>query len=194
MTKVKTGNLAFPVPICVVGTMVKGRINYATYGSFGLLSPRPKNYVYIGSQASRYTNMGINENGYFSVNIPSVDQMQKTDYVGLMSGHHMDKSSVFKSFFGSIDTAPLIEECPVNMLCKLIRTANDIPDRDIFFGEVLETYVDEACLKNGVLDFTRINPLLFTVNGPGNASYWKLGEVVGDAYKDGKALIKPDKK
>ena len=189
MVKVKSDNLAFPVPICIAGSMVAGKINYATYGSFGLLSPRPKTYVYIGSQASRYTNIGIKENGYFSVNIPSVEQMQKTDYVGLVSGARVDKSSVFKSFFGSVDKAPMIEECPVNMLCKLIQTAG-LPDRDVFFGEVLETYVDEECLANGILDFTKINPLLFTINGPGNASYWKLGEVVGTGYIEGKALIK----
>jgi flavin reductase (DIM6/NTAB) family NADH-FMN oxidoreductase RutF len=170
--------------------MVKGKINYATYGSFGLLSPRPKNYVYIGSQASRYTNIGVKENGYFSVNIPSVEQMQKTDYVGLVSGHNTDKSTVFKSFFGFIDMAPMIEECPVNMVCKLINTATDLPNRDIYFGEVLETYVDEKYLSEGRLDFTKINPLLFTMNGPGSASYWKLGEAVGAAYKEGQALIK----
>lgn len=189
MAKVKTDTLGFPVPICVVGTMVKGRANYATYGSFGLLSPRPKTYVYIGSQAPRYTNIGIKENGYFSVNIPSADQVQKTDYVGLVTGHTTDKSTVFKSFFGSVDKAPMIEECPVNMLCKLIKTA-DLPDRDIFFGEVLETYVDEKCVADGVLDFTKINPLLYTANAPGNASYWTLGKIVGAAYKEGHALIK----
>lgn len=190
MAKVKTGNMGFPVPICIVGTMVNGKANYATYGSFGLLSPRPKNYIYIGSQAARYTNIGIKATGYFSVNIPSVEQMQKTDYVGLVSGRNTDKSPVFKSFFGSIDTAPMIEECPVNMACKLIRTATDLPDRDIFFGEVLETYVNEECISEGMLDFTKINPILFTMNGPGSASYWKLGEVVGAAYKEGQALIK----
>ncbi len=190
MAKVKTGNMGFPVPICIVGTMVNGRANYATYGSFGLLSPRPKNYVYIGSQASRYTNIGIKETGYFSVNIPSVEQMQKTDYVGLVSGHGTDKSTVFKSFFGSIDKAPLIEECPVSMVCKLIKTSTDLPDRDIYFGEVLETYVDEKYISDDRLDFTKIDPLLFTMNGPGSASYWKLGEAVGAAYKEGQALIK----
>lgn len=181
--------MAFPVPICIAGSLVNGKINYATYGSFGLLSPRPTMYIYIGSQRSRYTNIGIRENGYFSVNIPSKDLIQKTDYVGLVSGQKKDKSNVFKSFFGSIDMAPMIEECPVNMLCKLIHVA-DLPDRDIFFGEVLETYVNEECVDNGSLDFTKINPLLLTVSGPGNASYWNLGGIVGTAYKDGKALIK----
>ncbi len=190
MGKVKLENMAFAVPICIVGTMVREKINYATYGSFGLLSPRPKLYIYVGSQATRYSNIGIRENGYFSVNIPSVDLMQKTDYVGIVSGKKNDKSAVFNSFFGSIDKAPMIEECPVNMLCKLIKISEDLPDRDIFFGEVIETYVKQDCVNDGMLDYKKINPLIFTLNGPGNASYWNLGDTVGDAYKEGKALIK----
>ena len=190
MVKVKTGILPFPVPICIAGTMINGKANYATYGSFGLLSPRPETYIYIGSQGSRYTNIGIKENGYFSVNIPSEEQMQKTDYVGLVSGRNTDKSTIFNSFFGSVDKAPLIEECPVNMLCKLVKTT-DLPNRDIFFGEVLESYVNEECLTDGILDFTKINPLIFTMNSPGNASYWKLGKIVGAAYKEGKTILKP---
>ena len=189
MVKVKTGILPFPVPICIAGTMINGKANYATYGSFGLLSPRPETYIYIGSQGSRYTNTGIKEKGYFSVNIPSEKQMQKTDYVGLVSGHNTDKSTVFNSFFGSVDTAPMIKECPVNMLCKLVKTA-DLPNREIFFGKVLESYVNEECLTKGIVDFKKINPLLFTMNGPGNASYWKLGEIVGAAYKEGKNILK----
>ncbi|WP_424355329.1 flavin reductase family protein [Methanobacterium sp. MBAC-LM] len=189
MVKVKTGTLPFPVPICIAGTMINGKANYATYGSFGLLSPRPEMYIYIGSQESRHTNTGIKENGYFSVNIPSEEQMQKTDYVGLVSGHNTDKSTIFNSFFGSVDKAPMIKECPVNMLCKLVKTA-DLPNREIFFGEVLESYVNKECINNGILNFEKINPLLFTMNGPGNASYWKLGNIVGDAYKEGKTILK----
>jgi len=187
--KIKTGNFAFPVPICIAGTMINKKINYATYGSFGLLAPRPKTYIFIGSQQSRYTNICIEENGYFSINIPSVEQMMKTDFVGLVSGRDVDKSTMFESFFGSVDKAPMIRECPVNMLCKLVKTA-DLPDRDIFFGEVLETYVNEEFVNEGVLDFAKINPMLLTMNGPGNFSYWKLGEIVGAAYKEGKTLFK----
>ena len=98
MSKVKIKVVPFSVPICIAGSIINGKINYATYGCFGLLSPRPTTYVYIGSVEPHYTNTGIKENGYFSINIPSVGQMQETDYVGLVSGRDTDKSTVFKSF------------------------------------------------------------------------------------------------
>ena len=77
MSKVKIKVVPFYVPICIAGSIINGKINYATYGCFGLLSPRPTTYVYIGSVEPHYTNTGIKENGYFSINIPSVGQMQE---------------------------------------------------------------------------------------------------------------------
>ena len=186
MSKVKTKVVPFSVPICIASSNIKGRSNFATYGCFGLLSPRPTAYVYIGSVDPHYTNIGIKENGYFGVNIPSVDQMKETDYVGLVSGNNTDKSTVFKTFYGKVDKAPLIKDCPINMLCKLTKTV-DLPGRDIFIGEVIETYVNEECITNGKLDFEKINPLLFT---SADSSYRKLGDKVGLAYKEGKSLIK----
>ena len=47
---------------------------------FRLLAPIT--YIYIGSVDPHYTNIGIKENGYFGVNIPSVDQMGKNRLCG----------------------------------------------------------------------------------------------------------------
>lgn len=187
MLKVKTKVVPFPVPIGIASSNVCGKPNFATYGCFGLLAPRPVTYVYIGSIEPHYTNTGIKENGYFGINIPSVEQMKETDYVGIVSGHKTDKSNVFKTFTGKYENVPLIEDCPVNMACRLTKTV-DLPGRDIFIGEVLETFVNKNCIIDGKLDFKKINPLLFTSAG---ATYWNLGNIVGYAYKEGKTIIKP---
>lgn len=187
MLKLKTQVVPFPVPICIASSFIRGKPNFATYGCFGLLAPRPVTYVYIGSVEPHYTNMGIKENGYFGINIPSIEQMEETDYVGIVSGHKTDKSKVFKTFTGKYEKAPLIEECPVNMVCKLTKTV-DLPGRDIFIGEVLETFVNQDCMIDGKLDFKKINPLIFT---SAEAKYWNLGSIVGTAYKEGKTMLKP---
>jgi len=182
MSKIKTKVVPFPVPICIASSFVDEKPNFATYGCFGLLAPRPVTYVYIGSVDPHYTNIGIKENGYFGVNIPSVEQMKETDYVGIVSGKNTDKSEIFKTFTGKYENAPLIEECPVNMVCKLTKTV-DLPGRDIFIGEVLETFVDKDSITDGKLDFKKINPLLFT---SAESKYWNLGKIVGTGYKEGK--------
>ena len=187
MSKVKTKIVSFPVPICIASTIIEDKANFATYGCFGLLAPRPVAYVYIGSVEPHYTNIWIKEMDISVLTYLLLIKLKETDYVGLVSGHNTDKSKVFKTFYGKLDKAPLIEDCPINMLCKLTKTV-DLPGRDIFIGEVIETYVDQECITDRKLDFKKINPLLFTSS---NAKYWELGNIIGSAYKEGKTMIKP---
>jgi flavin reductase (DIM6/NTAB) family NADH-FMN oxidoreductase RutF len=187
MEKVMTGKMpAIAVPAVIVGAMVNGRPNYLTLGCFGLMSIA-KPTVSIMSGKSHYTNAGIRETGYFSVNVPSPDLVRETDYVGLVSGHKVDKSGLFKSFFGSVDTAPMIEECPVNLLCRVVKTDElpNVPGHEIFYGEVLEVYVSQDCMIDGQPDTGKINPLLLS-----NGRYWDIGGPVGVAWKEGIALVK----
>ena len=185
MEKVMIGKTTVgATPAVIAGAMVNGKPNFLTLGNYGGISPRPVPLVYISVNKAHFTNAGIKENGYFSVNWPSKDLVQKTDYVGLVSGKNVDKSKVFTVFYGSVDKAPLIEECPVNIVCKLFQTV-DLPTQEIFIGEVVETFVNKDCCEDGKPVLKSVNPLLL-----GGGSYWELGNKAGDAWKDGKALVK----
>ena len=167
-------------PVVIAGAIVDGKANYITFGGFGSMSRAPP-IVYITLAKAHYTNAGIKDNGYFSVNVPSSDLVQKTDYIGLVSGRDIDKSEVFTPFFGSVDKAPMIRECPVNMLCKVIDHI-DLPNNDVFLGEILEVYVSGECLTDGKPDVKKTNPLILA-----GGLYCELGNVVGTAYRDGKS-------
>ena len=52
----------------------------------------------------------------------------------------------------------MIRECPINMECRLIQTV-DFPRHDIFVGEIVETYCDEQCLTDGVVDLSKFGRL-----------------------------------
>jgi flavin reductase (DIM6/NTAB) family NADH-FMN oxidoreductase RutF len=171
-------------PAVIAGALVNGKPNYLTMGNYGGISPRPPAMVYLSVNKAHYTNAGIKENGYFSVNMPARDLVQKTDYVGLASGRDTDKSKIFTAFYGSVNKAPMIQECPINILCKLIQTV-DLPTQEIFLGEVVETYVAKEYVTDGKPDIKKINPLIL-----GGGFYWELGNKVGNAFVDGKALIK----
>ena len=98
-------------PVVIAGAIVDGKANYITLEGFGSMSRAPP-IVYITLAKAHYTNARIKDKGYFSVNVPSPDLFQKTDYVGLVSGRDIDKSDVFTPFFGSVDKAPMIRESP----------------------------------------------------------------------------------
>jgi flavin reductase (DIM6/NTAB) family NADH-FMN oxidoreductase RutF len=153
----------------IVGATVNGKANFNALGCFGLVSV-VKPVVFIMSGKSHYMNVGIRESGCFSVNIPSDGLVAETDYVGIVSGSKTDKSGVFTTFEGSVAGVPMIRGCPVNLLCKVVRTA-ELPNEptpivsEFFIGEVLEVYVDGRCLTDGKPDIKKINPLLLAGAG-----------------------------
>jgi flavin reductase (DIM6/NTAB) family NADH-FMN oxidoreductase RutF len=185
MEKIQLQNQApaAPLPIVIAGALVDGKENYLTIGAYGVMSIQPP-VIYISSMKGHYTNAGIRKSGYFSINVPSADLIKKTDYCGLVSGRDADKSVVFSAFYGKKKHAPMIRECPVNALCKVAKTV-ELPNNDVFIGDVIEYYVDEDCLTDKVPDPKKIDPLVLA-----GRSYRKLGRVAGAAFTAGKALIK----
>jgi flavin reductase (DIM6/NTAB) family NADH-FMN oxidoreductase RutF len=186
MEKITIGKMpVLAVPAVIVGAQVNGKPNYLTLGCFGVASIA-KPTVFIMSARQHYTNVGIRETGCFSVNIPGPDIVRETDYVGLVSGQKVDKSAVFRTFYGPAGV-PMIEECPVTMTCRVVGTHElpNVPNHEIFYGEVLEVYVSKDCFTDGKPDLKKISPLLL-----GAGSYLSTGSPVGTAWKEGIPLIK----
>ena len=102
-----------------------------------------------------------------------------------VSGAREDKSGVFDVFYGETG-APLIRECALNAECRLV-DEKSMGSHTIFFGELAAVHAEESILKDGVPDPALLDPLFLTM--PDNR-YWRLGEPVGRAWHDGKALKK----
>jgi len=181
--KVKLGakNCLYPMPTVLVAANVNGKPNYITIAHAGIIA---FDFISVSMSKRHYTNTGIKENKTFSVNIPSVEMVKETDYCGSVSGKNVDKSQLFETFYGELETAPMVKECPINMECRLIQTV-DFPNHDIFIGEVVETYCDEQCLTDGIIDVSKVQPFLFVWN---DKSYWKLGKRFAKAWEVGKEL------
>jgi flavin reductase (DIM6/NTAB) family NADH-FMN oxidoreductase RutF len=178
-TQIGARNCLYPLPTTLIGATVNGKPNYITIAHVGIMDHQS---ISLSMAKTHHTNAGIKEHGTFSVNIPSVGLVEKTDYCGLVSGKYTDKSRLFKTFYGKLKTAPMIEECPINMECKLAKTI-DFPNHDVFVGEIVTTYCNNDLLKDGVPDISKLEPILFVMN---DRSYWKLGERLADAWQVGK--------
>ena len=185
MKKQQIGNNFFiPMPVVLVGTMRAGKANFMTVGWISRANSNPPMIV-CGVNTNHYTAGGILETGAFSVNIPSMDLLEKTDYCGLVSGKKVDKSEVFEVFYGSLPAAPMIQECPVTLECRLFQSVQ-LPTNTLFIGEIVGVYADGRVISDGKPDFPAINPLFLTM--PDN-HYWTLGTNTGDAWSAGKTLI-----
>jgi flavin reductase (DIM6/NTAB) family NADH-FMN oxidoreductase RutF len=184
MEKQQLGNNFFiPMPVVLVGTQVHGKENFMAVGWCARVNGSPP-MVACGINNSHYTPDGIRETGTFSINIPSSTLLEKTDYCGIASGKKVDKSKVFDVFYGKLETAPMIRECPVSLECRLVQ-AVPLPTHSLFIGEIVGVYADGNVIRDGKPDFPMIDPLFLTM--PDNR-YWTLGRHAGDAWSAGKNL------
>ncbi|MBI3038684.1 flavin reductase family protein [bacterium] len=171
------------MPITIIGAQVNGKPNFNTIAHVGIMD---FSTISISLAKVHYTNKGIKENKTFSVNIPKEGLVKETDFAGMVSGETTDKSKVFEAFYGSLKTAPMILECPINMECKLIQTI-EFPKHEVFLGEIVETFCGDEFLVDGKMDISKVQPILFVMDG---TSYWNLGSKISNAWKVGKELVK----
>jgi len=184
--KIGDQNVLYPTPVTVVAALVNGKVNFINVAHVGIVNAQAPHLISLGMNKAHHTNIGIRENGTFSVNVFSIDKMAEVDYVGLVSGSKTDKSAVFETFFGELKTAPIIRDCPLSMECRLHDTY-ETKTHDLFIGEITATYADESVLTGGKVDLAKVRPLLFDMS---SRKYWSLGTPVGDCWGAGKNLIK----
>jgi flavin reductase (DIM6/NTAB) family NADH-FMN oxidoreductase RutF len=183
--QIEGDRIHYPMPCALVGANIEGKANFLTVAWFSMVNPEPA-YLAVAMNKVHYTNAGIKANGTFSVNIPSVNMAEKTDYCGMISGRKFDKATVFETFYGKLETAPMIKECPYTVECRLVQTF-DLPAEDLFIGEIVAAYCEENCLTEGVPDLKKINPFVLSM---ADRKYRELGQDIGNAWEMGKKLIR----
>jgi flavin reductase (DIM6/NTAB) family NADH-FMN oxidoreductase RutF len=187
MTKIKleAGPFIVPMPVVLVGANVNGKANFMPAAFLGIVNYKPP-VIACGLSPAHHTCTGISATKSFSINLPSAERVEATDWCGLESGKKTDKSKVFDTFPGDETGAPMIRECRLTAECRLQRTEPLAVDT-VYFGEIVGVYADEEALTAGAPDWKKIAPLLFTFPDKG---YWKLGDYVAEAWCVGKRFRK----
>jgi flavin reductase (DIM6/NTAB) family NADH-FMN oxidoreductase RutF len=190
MKKVELGprTLLYPMPAFLIGADVGGKPNFMTAAWSGIACSNPP-MLTVALQHHRFTLKGIKQNGVFSVNVPSVGIVKETDYCGIVSGEKEDKvaACAFKVFYGLLKTAPMIEQCPVNLECKLMHTLH-LGSHALVIGQIEEVHVSEDCLSDGEPDVLKINPLIYCTGT--EKTYYGFGERLAEAFSVGLEIKK----
>lgn len=171
-----------PMPMTLVGAVVEGKANFLAAAWVTRVTMKPP--MMLAALGRHHTNRGIEEHGEFSINVPDVALLAKTDYCGIVSGRTKDKSRLFEVFFGTLAHAPLVADCPLVMACRLAEKVA-LPGDTLYIGEVVEVFAAEHALSEGRPDLRKIDP--FVLSMPENR-YFRIGEAVGRAWSAGKAL------
>jgi len=98
---------------------------------------------------SAYSCKLIESGKEFVVNVPTKDMEAKVYYCGFHSGYQVDKfkeTGLTAKPARMVKTA-IIDECVAHMECRLIQVT-EAGDKNLFIGEVIEAYADEAAMQN----------------------------------------------
>ena len=183
--RINIGTNAFilPEPQAILGTMLDGRPNFMALAWLTRLNFQPC-LMGVAVNRKHASHRAILATRQFSVNVPSVNMVAATDFTGLVSGDREDKSGLFTVDRGVLENAPLIRECPLALEFELAHTL-EMPTNTLFVGELKGAWTEERFLTDGHPDVEKIRP--FTLTMPDNR-YWAVGDQVGRAWHDGKAL------
>ncbi len=180
-------NLMYPYVPMIVGVNVEGKPNFITIGLIGWLC---YDMVSISVGHHQYSKAGLLENGTFSINQPTVDLVKRLDYCGIVSGRSEDKAALFDTFYGELETAPMIDECPINIECRITQTIHRSVHQ-VFLAEVVAVHANEDFVKHGLPDITKIQPVFYAPEFSDEKpkfGYWKMGEYLGRAFEIGRKL------
>ena len=166
-----------PVPAVLVGT---GGGNFAdnliTVAWAGIVCSAPP-MLSISVRPERFSYQALTETREFTVNVPLASQAAIVDWCGVVSGRDHDKfaEKSLTPLRGSQVAAPLVEECPLNLECK-VKEIIKLGSHDLFLAEIVAVQVSEEYLtKTGRLDLERNGGVL----GYAHGHYFQLGKCLG---------------
>ena len=171
----------YPMPVLIIGTYDEGGVPNAMNAAWGGVYDTDQ--VMICLSHDHKTTENIKKTGAFTVSFATVKTVVPSDYVGIVSANDVpDKfaKSGFHATKSEFVNAPLIDELPVALECKLIKFNED----GICIGEIVNVSADESVLdKDGKVDAKKVDPIIY--DGVTHA-YLSFGEKVGEAFRDGK--------
>lgn len=175
--------ILYPQPVFIIASYDEAGVPDAMNAAWGGISE--SNEISMCLSENHKTVKNILARKAFTVSMATADTVVPCDYVGLVSGNTVpDKMAKagFHTVKSAFVDAPLIEELPMAVECKLISYD---AESCCMVGEIVNVCADESVLTDGNIDPMKLRPI--TYDGM-NHAYHVLGEKVGNAFHDGAAL------
>lgn len=174
----------YPMPVFIVAAYGEDGVPDAMNAAWGGISESTE--ISMCLSPGHKTVKNILAKGAFTVSMGTAETVVACDYLGVVSANKVpDKlaRSGFHTSKSEFVDAPLIDELPMALECKLISYD---PDSCRLVGEIVNVSADVKVLNDdGKVDPAKLRPITFD---PMNNAYLVLGEKVGNAFKDGSKL------
>ena len=184
----KAGNMLYPLPVVMVSVAdAEGNDNIITVAWAGTVCTNPP-MLSISVRPERFSYHMLEETGEFVVNLTTEELAKATDYCGVRSGRDVDKFKEMNLTRGEATEvkAPLIEESPVNIECRVVKK-EELGSHHMFIAEVVAVHVDEKYMdETNKFSLEKSDPIVYV-----HGEYYGLGNLLGNF---GYSVRKPVKK
>lgn len=182
--QIKTTEAIFPMPVLMIATYNDdGTINVMN-AAWGTMLERDQ--VILNLTESHKTVKNIRKRRAFTVSIADANHVKEADYFGVVSGNNIANKFVNSNLSATksenVD-APIINEFPICMECSLL----DEESNWGIVGKVVNVTALESVMKDDKVDIDLLEAIAFD---PYTHGYYRVGERVGNAFKDGLELKK----
>ena len=179
---IKTTEAIFPMPVLMIAT-------YNEDGSVDVMNAawgtaQSMTQIKLNLTESHKTVKNIKRTGACTVSLATKDYVAESDYLGIVSANNVvdkfEKSGLHSIKSDKVD-APIIEEYPICMECKLVNF-DDGTLLDVVNVLAEENYLnDDGSIKLDEAGIIAYDPYAH--------GYYEVGKKVGQAFSDGKKLM-----
>lgn len=176
----------YPQPVLIVASYGEDGTADAMNVAYGGIVNSNRIQINIGVRHK--TSDNIKAKGAFTVGIADENNLVAADYVGVVSGHDEPekiKKSGFHLAKSEFVDAPIIEELPISLECK-VEEINQYDATLRIVAEIVNVSADEAVLdEKGNIDPEKLHAISYD---PANHAYLRIGGKAGTAFSDGNQL------
>ena len=175
----------YPQPVFIIGTYDENGVANAMNAAWGQVADFDKLMICVDHSHKTMENILLKKE--FTVSMGTKKEVVACDYVGVVSANtdpnKLEKTGWHITKAEKVD-APIFEELPLALECKLLSYDTET---ELMLCEIVNVSVDDSILTDGKIDVKKLEPITYdTVHH----KYIVLGDVVGNAFKDGLLLKK----
>lgn len=175
-----------PQPVVIIGTYDENGTANAMNAAWGGQWDAKEVMISMGNHA---TTKNLNRCGEFTLAFATQDTMVAADFVGIVSAKN-DPKKIERTGW-TVEkapniNAPLFKDFPMTMECRITKKIDESETGYYIIAEIVNILVDEKYLaEDGKPDIEKMQLITFD---PVHNSYIVMGNRVGNAFSDGKAL------
>ena len=171
------GNMLNPTPVVMVSCgSTLDEYNIITIAWAGTVCSDPP-MCSISVRPERYSYDTIKKEGSFVINLVNKQLAPYADWCGVRSGRKYNKfvETGLTPVRATQVSAPMIEESPVNLECKVTQIL-PLGSHDMFLAEVVAVHVNGKLFspKTDAIDLRRADLVTYS-----HGHYYTLGEILG---------------